>query len=56
MLLHFRVGLHLYVIPKLNIRESEGPEDYCLLSKVNTLNGRGPWLNLRVTIGSRLRP
>jgi hypothetical protein len=39
VLLHFRVGLSLYKIPKRVLWGLVGPlEDYCLLSKVSTLN------------------
>ena len=31
----------LYVIPKWASQELQGREDYCLISKVNILNGRG---------------
>ena len=38
MLLRFRVGLSLYVIPKHALWDVEDLKDYCLLSKVSTLN------------------
>lgn len=41
MLLHFLVCLRLHVIPNGALRELEAPDNYCLLSRVNTLNGCG---------------
>jgi hypothetical protein len=38
MLLHFQVGLRLYVIPKWHCKNQRAPFNYRLLSKVNTLN------------------
>ena len=39
VLLHFRVGASLDVIPKQALRD---PDDYCLLSKVNLPQGQAP--------------
>lgn len=41
VLIHLGVGLSLYVISRRASRELDAPEDYCLFSKVNALNGRG---------------
>ena len=41
VLLHFLVDLSLYVIPKRVSQELAGHRRFCLLSKVNTLNGHG---------------
>ena len=41
VLLHFRVGLSLYVIQNRHYKNKKAPEDYHLLLKVNTLNGHG---------------
>ena len=45
LMLRFRVGLTLYVIPKRAFRYLRGSEDYELLSKANTLNQAGRHLS-----------